>query len=504
MKKFDPWRRTMLVVVCLAAALAALFLVFEGRGSKPKPNQETKVEVKDVYTDADFAAYEVLPGVCNMKELMSGLIGFGETGSGKSTGAFRTALYRSWKHPSKPATLVLVAKPEVYEETLELATLAGRGDQVVDLAKERIDILDTALKLRGSVLDASSILKHVIEADAKRSSKGDDGSNRFFYDAADRVCHAATAILYHATGSASISGIYEMVTDQKAAEEHIKLGLSKKVDDDDWNAAVTLFRGEWKSMGDRQKSAVLGVAINSIGKFLRSGFSTTFSSGVTTWTPWDADAKGLISVANWPLMDGEGGRLGQIALKILVQKYALMRRKADHPRPFVIAADELQLFALPENDAYVQAVCRDRRLISLCMTQNIPLLRAAVGGEDARDEVDALIANHGVKVIACNSDPETNRWASGLCGSHWVDVQGGGVTPGGYSPERDMRGQDQGAGAHLHWNANYRPCLDPEAFTQLHRGGDGWVQTVVYQTGRVYPSTGRPWTYAWFNQNEGA
>ena len=487
----------MLLAVMLAAALALGYLALEGRG-RAKPAAQSSQGSAD--------AYEVVPGVATFDQMYTGAIVFGEIGSGKTSGPYKTIVGRLLAHPSKPAFLVLAAKKGVYKDWQEYCGIAGRSADLVRFAPglESVDLLDTMLSHpAATVRDAGEMLDHLIDVEKRRKGSG-GGDNAFFYDYASRLCHGAISLIWHATGSASLKDVYALISDNNLVERYAAIAKEKGVDNEDFGMALNLFQTELKKTGDRQKAGGIAVLVNCLGRFMTQDMARIFSSGESTCGPDRVLKEGLVVVADLPVLThGVSGRFAQICLKCLYQKFALMRSGDEDPRALVIAADEDQYFVLPNQDTLVQSVARESRLISLCMTQSIPTLRAAVGGESARDEVESLISNHGLKIFCNGSDRETNFYASNLCGAEWEDIMGGSLPSQKveYNPVDDWTGSSRRQGPNISWNSQYLPRLRPEELTRLVRGGRGWVETVCFMNGSIFPETGAPFRRVWFDQN---
>lgn len=537
----------MLIYAALAlAAIAALYLTWDSRPESAPQQLEQRMEAaplpaeeppsgKRVFTASDYASYDVLPGLASFQDfLQGGCIIYGETGSGKSSGPYRTAVRSILSHPSRPGFLVLAAKESVYAEWEEHTRLTNRTMDLVRFQPgETCDFLATLLSHpRATVRDANHLLEHLMEVQ-KRSPGSGGGDNQFFYDSAGRVTRAAITIARKAMDTASISHVHDLVTGSpttaKAAAEVRSLIVSELPDaelkgrsflafcvrtierrgvaDDDVRLAVNYFLAEHHQTGDRQRAAVTAIILNLTERLISGEAGKMFSSGETSCSPLRITEDGAVVVLDMPLHTwGETGRFAQIAMKLLTQKFCLMRKASDSLRPVFTAEDEFATWALSGgHDSYVQSVSRESKLGRIACTQTLSLMRSMMGGDSARDEVAALAANLAVRVFASNSDPEVNAYASSLCGGHWEEVTGGSMQPGavGYDPIRDMMGQPQVGGPTINWSRQWRPRVDPSEFNRLKRGGDGWVQALVFLNGRRYPDTDAPFTWTTFDQNFG-
>ncbi|MDR3620476.1 MAG: TraM recognition domain-containing protein [Paludisphaera borealis] len=320
-----------------------------------------------------------------------------------------------------------------------------------------------------------------------------------------------------ATGKCPISSIYNVLVsapltkadlNSDAWQAHsfcaycLREGEARAGSDRDFILCRNFFVHEWIATAERQRTTGLSMITNICDKFL-TGQIADMLCGETTVSPRDILDRGAVIACDTPILTyGAVGRYCNVAWKILTQRAALMRDASTYLRPACIWADEAQLFT-SEADARVQAVSRKYKLINISLTQSIPLLKGEMGGGPKADQQAlAWLGNHSTKIFCGNSDMDTNRYCSALCGSEWVDVQGGSMPSrqGEYDLVEDALGRPTGNIPSISWNSQRLPTLQPEDFTRLRRE-DGHVQTVIFRNGLVFPD-GRTWAERWFDQNQ--
>jgi hypothetical protein len=260
---------------------------------------------------------------------------------------------------------------------------------------------------------------------------------------------------------------------------------------------------EWPQLSEKTRSVGYTMTTNVLDKFLSGPIRDMVSSGKSNLTP-DHIMDGAVVVLDMPVLKWrEPGQFFQIIFKTLVQRAAL--RRVNPARPVCLFMDEYQFFAVPEVDMMTQTVARQAKLITVAMTQNLPMLYAAMGGgEQARQRADGLIANLQTKIICANSCKQTNEFFSELLGHSKHLFLGGSSNFGDYDPWGDWMGNDNGMKASGSFNEHWHPDVAPASFTKAAKGGkdSGFVvEAYVFQGGRRYPQNkNRTWVKHSFQQ----
>jgi type IV secretory pathway TraG/TraD family ATPase VirD4 len=223
--------------------------------------------------------------------------------------------------------------------------------------------------------------------------------------------------------------------------------------------------------------------------------------GATTLTPEFAQNGGVIIMGNSLFEHGLAAAMIQGIFKYSFQR-ALMRRDVRvSPRPVFIYADEFQRFINQFDQEFFEA-CRSFRVISVCLSQNLPNLYAALGGEQrGKAQVDSILGNMNTKIMHANGDPVTNQWASQLIG-----------TSKQYHMNSSVSYDRMNPWSYGYWSApqttagmseSFEPEMQPATWTRLKTGGrrNGWkTEAIVFQSGQLFADTGRTWRRAIFRQ----
>src|SRR6185312_12880067 len=146
--------------------------------------------------------------------------------------------------------------------------------------------------------------------------------------------------------------------------------------------------------------------------------------------------------------------------------------------PVFLFADEAQHF-IHEYDTEYQATARSSRIATVYISQNLSNFFGNMGGDSHKSEhrVHSLLGNLATKFFHCNSDLETNRFASDLIGEGYTqDVSRGMSISGDFEASRNV--------AYI-----LEKMVRPEAFGLLKTGGpenNFLVEGYVHRQGRTF------------------
>ena len=260
----------------------------------------------------------------------------------------------------------------------------------------------------------------------------------------------------------------------------------------DIQAAFEYFINDLALLNDKTRSSI-EITVSSIASKFMVGDVREMLCTDTTITPevmWEA---GKIVVLDIPISQyNKEGLLIQGILKFAAQQALLRRDLAEHPRPVFVAQDEYQRF-VSKTDYSFLSEARSHGVAVVMATQNIANLFSVLGA-GARDQAHSLLGNASLKVIHANTDTETNRWASEVIGTEWMQMAStsfhqGQIGMGGITMSNQIHNR-----------------LLPSDFQNLRAGGppDWTVEAYVIQTGRgTWSSTGSVYGKAVFTQDFG-
>jgi hypothetical protein len=456
-----------------------------------------------------------------IKDACEGVMIFGGTGSGKTSGSGR-ALATAYLDAGFGG-LVLCAKPEEPELWCRYAAQTGRSADLIRFGPDNgysFNFMDYECRRPGAGAGLTENLVNLfIEVSGLgMGASGGGGSDAFWERAMKSLVRNCVDLLLLSGETVSLPAMFEVI--RSAAPDLSQVGNEKwekdsycaqcvetarhrsrgTAADADCGETIGFWLKQFPALGDKTRSSLVATFTTLAESLTRGKMRDLFCRG-TTLTPESALA-GRIIVVDLPVKEwAEIGRLAAVLWKYTFQK-AVERRAhqpGQTPRPVFLWADECQSFA-SRYDTLFQATARSSRAATVYLTQNYPSLLAALGGErEGRAVVDALLGNLGTKIFHANSDRDTNQFAADLVGrrrqvlrngSGGMNVSFGGSASLGTSSQH-------GAGEHMDYE------IQPREFTGLRKGGPEnafAVEAMVFQNGRTWRSTDRTWQKIAFRQ----
>jgi hypothetical protein len=437
----------------------------------------------------------------------------GQIGSAKTTGVGANLAHGLLSHPSRPAAWVVCQKPDEGARWLRYAEQAGRLGDVIHVTpggKHRIDILEHEVSTFGGGVEQAKSLLGVLMEVANRNRQR-NSADSFWPESAEMMMGHSMHILKKAGHPCGLKNLLLFCQSLPNSPEQLKdpawrvksysvncLMAAAKLhpEDDVLQMSGDWMTGEWPTLSDKTRSIVYSVSTITISKLLTNQFADLLN-GTSTFTPEKAMEEGKIVIWDTPgSVFGPPAQLASVAIKLLFQRAAMRRDLSKPCRPLILWCDEAANFCVPDLDAMFLSQSRQFKCICCNIVQNLPLVVTALGAnEAARHQAQAWISNHSTIIGCANSDPETNKLLSALAGEEKETMYGGsGGTQQNFDPLDDFMGRST-SHAHASWSEQYRPALPPEWFLGLAKGGKPHFTTeaYVFQSGRIFNSTGRTW-----------
>lgn len=371
-------------------------------------------------------------------QCFEGIMIFGATGSGKTSGSGRTLrqifLRRGY------GFVVLCVKPGEADDWVADATRAGRAADVIRFGHGqpwRFNPLAYSAAIPGGSgrdpFNLASLIDRICEFAEMGDVQFNGGENAYFQRAKKEEITRLVVPLFAAWGDLSVDRILEFIAsaptmvDQIADPEWRKRSfcyqtLVKAVEDPampglephDVRAFATYWLKFMPTLDPKTRSNITSTLTSALlpftGGLLRELFCTT-----TNVVP-EMTREGAILIIDLPVkVYREAGIVGNLIWKYLAQ--LMLERTADDPnaRPVVLWADESQCLT-GKYDAEFQSTARSSKAITVNITQNLPGYYAMLPARDARAATDALLGNFQTKIFHQNTDPTTNQYAAELIG----------------------------------------------------------------------------------------
>ncbi len=429
-----------------------------------------------------------------VSQAFEGIVVFGATGSGKSSGPGETIARGFLK--AGFGGLVFCAKPEEASDWKRWAIESGRADDVIEFSADgthRFNFLNyEATRPAGTDTEnLSSLLILVGEAISGRGKKDvwEQAMKQFLRNAIDALRLAGREL--RMTDLLDLANVSENhpIIDLYAEAHKRSLSQSQR---EDLEIALNFFTVEWPNLDVRPRSSVQ-MTLTAMADPLRRGILRDLFAKETTVDP-DAALSGKIIVVNLPTSEKKDvGRFAAVIWKLSFQRAALRRGRNGPGTPAFIYGDEAQMF-VTSNDVEFMAVARSSRISTVYLSQNLPAYWLAIGGGDsAKAATSALLGNLRTKIWCANADSETNKWAAETVSRTLQNRQ-----------SRSSNFSHNTGGGGVSTNEILDFDLQPRTFLGLANGGpsnNNVVEAILFFDGReIVPGTRKVWRRVGFKQ----
>jgi type IV secretory pathway TraG/TraD family ATPase VirD4 len=385
----------------------------------------------------------------------------------------------------------------------------------------RFNPIDAELRRRdagaGLTENIVSLLSTLLEVSERNSGQGEREDSGYWKRANRQLMRNAVDLLVMAKGRLSVPELYRLVISAPTSREQLQSEDWKKQsfcfqclreaeqrtqsprERTDLGLVADYFLLEFANLSDRTRSVVLST-FTSMLDVLNRGVVRELMSGETNVTPEMAQDGKLILI-DMPLkVFGDVGVFVQVLWKYCFQLAQERRNVAENPRPTFIAIDESHLLAV-SSDQVFQTTARSSRTAVLYATQSISNY-LAVFGDKAEAEVHSLLGNLQTQIFCQQSDIRQNAYSAELIGRsrQFLVSANNNYEPGDFmSGWMGQRSTGVSAGV----SETYEWEVQPGRFAGLRKGGPPhWeVDSIVYQGGRQFSQTGRPWMPVTFKQS---
>lgn len=457
-----------------------------------------------------------------LSDAVTGALLLGSTGSGKSSGVARFFIQRLLRQGF--GGLALCVKPEDRSDIERYARAYSREQDLVIFGPgqspccnllnyelshgggSKVSRLENAIALFQTALE-------IVEQDRHTNSSGD---NKYFERAALQAMRAALLVLIVADEPISVSNIHRFIMAAPTSlEESRDAGWRErsycyqtlcKADDQplsvseeqDFELSVIYWMREYAGMDIKPRSSILSTLTTMLDIFQR-GFVRDSFFGETTITP-EACRDGKIIVLDYPTL--RWNKVGQIVQSLFKFVWQRSQERCEATRkqtPVFLFSDEAHQF-FTRWDGPFQATARSSRVATIYVTQNLPGMYEACGGEAGKHSIHALMSNLRLKVLCAQDCTETCTWQSELIGKTKKLFFNSNSQS---SPQQEFDffrpGQQHSAGA----SESLEYTIAPWEWSRDFRTGGAehgyLVDAIAYQGGRVW-SNGKTYLPVTFSQ----
>lgn len=432
---------------------------------------------------------------------------FGATGSGKTSGSGRTIALAFLRNMF--GGLVLTSKREEAELWEDYCRRTGRLDSLIKVSLtsgHRFDFLRYECNRPGENAGTPDTVVPLLQAIVQAADRDPHGNGRplggdVFWENALRqlLLHTVTLAIFIAGPELSLDLISQIVVEaprsRRAARserwreiiEHAKRRVRTDVDRRNLAKVINYFGSEFPQLGEKLRSSITSMFTTTMVQVSHGHFGEMFASGRVNIVP-ELTHHGAIILLDIPVNEhGPAARYAQTIFKYAWQQATARRHGGNELRPVFLWSDEAQDLVTP-NDVVFQAKARSARAATVYLTQSVPSYTRTLG----EPSTNALLGNFQTKIFHANGDGQTNAWAEKLFGHEITRRKGASDTMHKYGLEPH---------AHTESTSEARePRIDAGEFTMLRKGGEGIVEGIVFQAGRVWKASGKNYLKVRFSQ----
>lgn len=488
--------------------------------------QRVSAEGREAGWDLDAALCRWGPDdAWTVRHAFEGCLIMGATGSGKSSGSGRLIALNMLK--AGWGGLVLTAKRgerPVWEEYCE-ATGRSKDLVIFGSGNWRFNPLSHELQRAGEGAGLTEnivrLLTTILEAGEHQNANGGQRDGEAYWrQAALQLNRNAVDLLSLARGEITVHDLYRVIISapQSVAEFTSKewqassfcFACLKEADarvksprqSSDFEMVADYFCKEFPNLSEKTRSIIVSTFTSMID-VLNRGILRDLLCTSTNVTPEDAE-RGRILLIDLPVKEfGVVGTVAQVIWKYAFQRSLERRDVRTSPRPVFWFADEAQNF-VTSYDMQFQATCRSARVASVLLTQNTSNFHAALGGNDkGQAETDSLFGNLNTKILHANSDAKTNEFSAALIGRSRVLLSSGNHSRPDETVFSSLTGLQPLGQSSSGFSETFEYEVQPSTFSRMRTGGPangGVIDAIVFQSGRLFKATGRPWMKATFHQ----
>ncbi|MFO0942069.1 MAG: TraM recognition domain-containing protein [Pirellulales bacterium] len=444
----------------------------------------------------------------------------GTTGSGKSTGSL-SAIIGAFLL-SGFGGIFFTSKPSDCATYLQLCEIAGRGKDVMIFGPNqpyRFNALDAELHRSdaGSGQNQSivTLLTTLLEVNERVGTSFN--SEGYWQNATEQLIRNGVDALVMGKDRCSVPELFKVVTsaptsfEQLASPEWCKNSYccqclreadartKDPVKRRDLELTASYFLNEFPALSDRTRSCIVSM-FTSMADVLNRGLIRELISDESNISP-EMMQHGKIIIVDLPtFLFGSAGTFLQVLWKYCTQRAQERRDIAANPRPVFMVADESHHFAVKQDQIF-QTTARSTRTAVVCATQSISNY-LAMFGEHSESLVHSLLGNLSTQIFHQQTDIKTNTYAADLIGrtKQLMINANSSYQPGNWFESLLDVGNNQTVSSGV--NEVYEYEVQPSVFNSLRKGGAPlWTaDAIVYQGGRQFSQTGRPWTPVTFKQ----
>jgi hypothetical protein len=356
----------------------------------------------------------------------------GTTGSGKSSGSYRSVIESALKLGA--GALFCIAKPEDAETIRSFCARAGRLSSLIDWNGRDggFNVLAYVLARTQNLNDVIDMMMCMFEIVRGSGSSPGKANDQFWTDSSSQKMRATIPVVYAATGMVRVEDILLFI---RSAPTSVK-----QMRDPKWQASSPFGQMFTAAIQRLEAGPVLGfdVAVCQRAIAYWEEFAaldpktsgnirisiTTLLSRFETGLLKDALCSdcdifpdlmlsgGAILLMNFPVQThGEDAAIVQKIVKYASYQTILARNGMPphmRDRLILIGGDECQNFFYRDPEFLAQ--CRSSNTMVVFATQSLPTIYAKIGGDHPHDRGQHFVGSFNNVILHSSGCPETNEW----------------------------------------------------------------------------------------------
>jgi hypothetical protein len=366
-----------------------------------------------------------------LRNAFEGVLIFGATGSGKTSGSGAT-LAESFLR-SGFGGLVMTVKTDEAEHWQRLCEHCGRGNDYVVIRRGgqwKFNILAYEAQRPGQGGGLSenlvSFCRNLLSISSRQQGVG--VNDQFWQSAGDQLLNATFDLFLLASLEITFDRLAEFISaaptaplaDEEAMYRVPIFGsvlskawgnLQNPEDQRIFRRALDYWLRIYPALGSKTRSSITLGVFAMLDAFRGRDIPDLISSD-TNITP-ESILSGKIVVLDLPIKEmGHTGVIVQSAWKFLFQTTVERQGNAGNPsrRPVFLWEDEGQYF-FSNHDHHFQDTARSSRVSHVILSQNLHNFYKEFG-QGAKEAADSVFGNLNTKIFHANPDPTTNEWAA--------------------------------------------------------------------------------------------
>lgn len=457
-----------------------------------------------------------------LADAVCGIQAWGATGSGKTAGLMATTI-KSYMHHGF-GICCLTVKPEDAQAYLAYAKDAGRLDDVILLGPSHPATFNFMKEVAQGGAGMVGNLTALITAISGMALGGGEHSDReggsFWIKMDQRLITACAQLLVLAGEPVTTINLERLVTSMPTSREQVgdpvwagrsylhcclQMAEARIVSPDDREDVQRLadyFLLSMAELSEKTRSTVQTSVTSTLDLFNGRVARRLLSSSEPTFE-MSMLQEGKILLVDMPCMvHGSVARLIQMVLKFCFQLSQNRRDVNLNPRPAALVLDESQVLVDLEHDAQFLCTARSTRTCVVYATQSLSNYLSESGGPQIEPRVHAMISNLQCQVFCQSTDTKTVEYCQNLLGKRKTLFMNVNTQSQNDQWVASALGLGNPAGTNAGFSEHVDHLVQADDLHNLAKGGppDWIIEALIYQGGKTFASTGKPYLPVRFHQ----